>query len=313
MSRHTADSEVLTIFTMDVEPVTSADGHTSGPATATEGAQRAREYADVLGDFGYCPTYFIHPEMAELQAELFLELHDRGAGLGLHLHPPKFSEMPSQHELGGLTKDRQLEVISAALAIFERHFGFHPRIFRPGCFSGNDSTFSALHELGFDGGSISIPGRIWLERYCVWAGAEPHPHLVNAEFRQLPGQLPFVDIPLSVDRLGGLHSHPLGFQHYPDLRPGGVYSEEEDSGRDHLELLQHIIQQLAEDEPKLKTIVIDVHNDRSFSDPAKTSARQLRTILDNLKPELERFRLHPVSATIGDAIERFNEINRESE
>ena len=81
-----ADRDVLVIFTMDVEPSTRADGHTSGPATTAEGARRVREYADLLREHGYAPTYFVHPELGEEQADLFLELRERGAEVGLHLH-----------------------------------------------------------------------------------------------------------------------------------------------------------------------------------------------------------------------------------
>jgi len=195
--------------------------------------------------------------------------------------------------------------IEAARDMFRAHFGFSPRIFRPGCFSSNDFTYGVLHDLGFVGGSVSIPGRVWTERHCVWAGAEPHPHFANARFRQVPGELPFVDVPLSVDRIGGLRTHALGFQHYMDLRPGGVYSEQEDSGRDHAVLLRNIVRQLAEERPQLKTIVIDVHNDRDFLDKEATSARQLRTILTGLDPELATCGLRPVPATVEQAVDRF--------
>ena len=301
------DSDVHVLFTMDVEPPAHADGRTSGPATAEEGGRRVREYADALAGFGYVPTYFVHPELGESQAELFLDLQRRGAGLGLHLHTAKFAASPRPCELGGLTRDEQVEVLSSGRALFERYFAFRPRIFRPGCFSANDFTYGVLHELGFTGGSISIPGRVWPERCCVWAGAEPHPHFANDRFRQLPDDLPFVDIPLSVDRIGGLRTHTLGFQHYADLRPGGVYREDEDSGRDHAALLRHMAQQLAEERPGLKTIVIDVHNDREFIDPQTTSARQLQVLLPGLEVILAQFGLRPVSATMEQAITAFNQ------
>ncbi len=301
------DHDVLILFTMDVEPPARADGRTSGPATAEEGGRRVREYADALARFGYVPTYFVHPELGAWQADLFLGLQRRGAGLGLHLHASKFTASPRPCELGGLTRNEQVEVLSAGSDLFERHFGFRPRIFRPGCFSANDCTYGALHELGFVGGSVSIPGRVWPERYCVWAGAEAHPHFANDRFRQLPGDLPFVDIPLSVDRVAGLRTHRLGFQHYADLRPGGVYSEDEDSGRDHAVLLRHVAQQLAEDRPGLKTIVIDVHNDRDFITPETTSAKQLQVLLTGMGPILAEFGLSPVSATMEQAIATFNQ------
>jgi hypothetical protein len=303
-------SEVLILFTMDVEPAAQADGRTSGPASTEEGGRRVREYAEALAAFGYAPTFFVHPELGETQAELFLELQREGAGLGLHVHTAKFAGSPRRCELGGLTRKEQVATLSAGIDMFEGSFGFRPRIFRPGCFSANDCTYGVLDELGFTGGSVSIPGRVWTDRYCVWAGAEPHPHYANDRFRQLPGELPFVDIPLSVDRIGGLRTHELGFEHYVDLRPGGVYRETEDSGRDHAVILRHIARQLAHEEPILNTVVIDVHNDRDFIDPETTSARQLRTMLNGLEPILNECGLRPVSATLEQAIERFRRNQR---
>lgn len=302
-----ADKDVLVLFTMDVEPVARADGLTSGPATAAEGAQRVREYADVLGTYGLVPTFFLHPEMAEQQADLFREMRTRGAGIGLHLHTVKFRQGATayRYELGGLPREQQMEAIAAARDRFVCALGFDPELFRPGCFSANDATYGVLHELGFRGGSVSIPGRIWPERHCIWAGAEPHPHYANPVFRQLAGDLPFVEIPLSVDRIGGLRTHPLGFQHYVDLRPGGVYAEAEDSGRDHKTILRNMIRQLVDEAPALKTLVVDVHNDRDFLTPGATPARQLRAVLDGIEPELARHGLRPVSATMHQAVARF--------
>ena len=148
----TQDNEVMILFTMDVEPPARADGRTSGPATVEEGGNRVRDYADALAAFGYVPTYFIHPELGETQADLFLE---------------------------------------------------------------------------------------------------------------------------------------------------------EDSGRDHAALLRSIVRQLADEQPRLKTIVIDVHNDRDFIDLETTSARQLQAVLADLEPTLADFGLRPVSATVEQAIDRF--------
>ena len=302
------DNDVLILFTMDVELVAVADGKTSGPQSLAEGERNTRDYAGILADYGYSPTLFVHPELGEFQAPMLLDLRSSGAELGLHIHTAKFAERPHDCEMGGLTASEQHDVLSAAIAMFESYFDFRPVIFRPGCFSANDASYGVLHDLGFTGGSISIPGRVWHERFCHWANAEPHPHFAHDAFRQVAGHLPFVDIPLSVDRIGGLQTHPLGFQHYVDLRPGGVYSHDEDTGRDHSILLRNIVQQLLDENPLLKTIVIDVHNDRDFRDPASPSARQLKTILDGLKPELAKHGFLPVSATLSEAISRYREL-----
>jgi hypothetical protein len=303
--------EVLIVFTMDAELASGGREATSGPEDNKEGALRIREYMEVLGDYGYKPTFFIHPELGDEQADLFLELQEQGACLGLHIHAAKFAPTGHKVELGALSYQQQEEVLTLGMEMFERYFGFSPELFRPGCFSANDSTYNVLSELGFKGGSISIPGRVWAERHCVWAGAEPHPHYANENFRQCSGDLPFVDIPLSVDR-SRLVRHPLGFDHYFDLRPGDVYAEENAVPRDHKLVLANIARQLHDDDPLLKTIVIDVHNDRDFKSLSTSPARQLQAVLQNLEPELATYGMAPISAGCDQAIDTFIAANNTS-
>lgn len=299
------EHEVLVLFTMDAEPAASKapGGAVSGPADNAEGALRITEYMEVLSAYGYTPTFFIHPELGREQSALFLKLQSQGAGLGLHIHAVKSGQAV---ELGGLPAAVQRETLQRGLQLFSEYFGFRPEIFRPGCFSANDCTYQILHELGFKGGSVCIPGRVWTERCCVWSGACPHPHYANPYFRQLEGGLPFVEIPLSVDR-SRLLRHPLGFDYYADLRPGDVYTSENVVPRDHRQVLTHIIRQLAVEKPRLKTIVIDVHNDRNFKDMSTAPAQQLRCILDHLAPELANYGMKPVNATFEQAIGRFRQ------
>ena len=297
------NNEVLILFTMDVEMVASG-ALASGPRNNAEGGRLVREYMEVIGHYGYKPTFFIHPELGAEQAELFLGLREQGACLGLHIHSAKFA--PTQHkvELGALSFEQQKEVLTRGTGMFERYFGFRPDLFRPGCFSANDYTYKVLNETGFKGGSVCIPGRVWPERYCIWAGAYPYPHRANENIRQIPGDSPFVEIPLSVDT-SRLIRHPLGFDYCFDLRPGDVYTSENVVPRDHRQVLANIVKQLHEDNPALKTIVIDAHNDRNFKDLSTTPARQLKTVLDNLAPELAKCGLTPVGATYDQAIEKF--------
>ena len=295
--------EVHILFTMDAELISSGAA-ASGPASDQEGALRIREYMEVLGEYGYKPTFFIHPELGEKQSDLFLELKEQGACLGLHIHTAKFAVAGHKEEMGALSFEQQKDVLMLGMDMFERYFGFCPEIFRPGCFSANDYTYKALVELGFKGGSICIPGRIWQERYCIWAGADMHPHYANENMRHLPGNTSFIEIPLSVD-VSCLHRHPLGFDYYFDLRPGDVYTSENLVVRDHRKVLANIVRRLDSDRPLLKTIVVDVHNDRSFKDLSTTPAQHLKTVLDSIEPELEKYGMVPVNSTFDRAIECF--------
>src|SRR5690606_16310247 len=112
---------------------------------------------------------------------------------------------------------------------------------------------------------------------------------------------------LSVDFLGGLKDHPVGFQHYPDLRPGGVYADDEGVARDQLALLRSILRRVHQDAPPVRTLVIDVHNDRDFTGDS-LAAGHLRTLLENIKPEAAALGMTAVDATIDDVIARFNAI-----
>lgn len=298
-------TDLYVLFTMDVELPTSQPG-TSGPRTSDAGAQAVRDYHTILKPHGYPPTYFIHPELAQPQGTLFRALAAAGCGLGLHLHTTKFQTPRHDTELGGLTSAQQHEAIYNAAVMFEQGIGSRPTLFRPGCFSANDDTYTVLTDLGFAGGSVSIPGRIWPDRCCVWSGAYPYVHRGHATFRQQRGDLPFVDVPLSVDLTSPLLAHPVGFEHYPDLRPGGVYADDEPDPRDHRQLLHNILHRMAKDDPPIKTLVIDVHNDRNFVGDATHAAQHLRTVLKAIPHEAAGLGWHPVGTTLNDVVQRFN-------
>jgi len=293
---------VHVLFTMDVEQATSARG-TSGPVSDMAGMRSIQAYQSLLHSWGYRATYFVHPELAETQPEFFKSLSAEGSALGLHVHTTKFALAKQCVELGGLTALEQLGILRKAIELFERGIGFRPKLFRPGCFSANDSTYRVLTDLGFTGGSVSIPGRIWPERFCVWSGAYPYAHFAHESFRQCVGQLPFVEVPLSVDLTGPLSYHPVGFHHYLDLRPGGVYAEEDEVERDRQEMLRRILRRMALDDPPVKTLVVDVHNDRDFSGVDTQAARHLRTVLEGLAPESKKLGLEPVSSTYDEVVD----------
>ena len=75
--------------------------------------------------------------------------------------------------------------------------------------------------------------------------------------------------------------------------------------RDHRQVLKNIVRQLAEEQPLLKTIVIDVHNDRDFRDLSTAPARHLQTVLRNLSPVLAAHGLVGANATYTEAIGMF--------
>ncbi|MDD5596804.1 MAG: polysaccharide deacetylase family protein [Victivallaceae bacterium] len=286
----------------------------SGPVSDKAGRRSVENYLTVIGKYGYTPTFFVHPELTEIQRDFFLNLRDKGAGLGLHLHPTKFTRKKCSVEMGGLSEKQQREILGLAVDMFEQNLGIKPQLFRPGAFSANDYTYKVLNELGFRGGSISIPGRIWAERFCIWSGAYPYPHLANSNMRQVPGNLPFVEIPLTVDFSRPLRLNHQGYHHYFDLRPGEkIYAGNTIIQKDFQLILENIAKQLVKNDPMLKTIVIDTHNDLEYLDRETESARHLHILLEHIDPVLKKYGLEPLDATMDKAIERFLEKDNEGE
>ena len=266
------------------------------------------DFEGVLRRWGYRATYFVHPELIEAHPEFYRNLGKEGCGLGLHLHTTKFSVAPQACELGGLESAEQRRLLDMSVRMFEKGLGTRPRIFRPGCFSANDDTYGVLCDLGFIGGGVSIPERIWTERFCIWSGAYPYVHFAHRSFRQCPGDLPFVEIPLSVDLTTPLRYNPVGFYHHPDLRPGGVYSETDEVPYDRRELLHNILHRMAADNPPIKTLVVDVHNDRDFTGESSQAARDLRTILNGIEPECCDLGWTIVPTTYDEVIQRYLDV-----
>lgn len=289
---------------MDVEPPTSTAG-VSGPDSFESGIDAVRGYMSLIGTWNYRSTYFVHPEVVCDNPRFFRSLLERGNSLGLHLHTTKFCLCRQKQELGGLGADTQQAVLNQATKMFEEGAGFRPVLFRPGCFSANDFTFGILTELGFKGGGVSIPGRVWPERYCIWSAAYPYAHFAHRAFRQNPGDLKFVNIPLSVDMLSPLSYNPVGFYHYPDLRPGGVYSVKEEVQFKRSVLLRNILKKMAADDPPLKTLVVDVHNDRDFVSGDSEVRKQLITLISDIETECGELGWEPVSGTYEEVVDLF--------
>jgi hypothetical protein len=280
--------KVHILITMDVEPVKLEENWT-GPDNPEISERYIRSYWELSREYGYTPGFFIHPESARLHGKLFNTYKTEGASLGLHVHSTKFHYPDNTYEFGYYDASAQEEIVSAASWEWEQAIGFKPVYFRPGAFSANDATAPVLAKLGFRGGSLSIPGRIWPERYCVWAGALPYPHRTHRAFRCAPGEMDFIDIPLSVDFSGPVSRG--GYFCYQDLRPSARRTSAEDT-------LLHIIEQIKNDKPEVPVIQVITHNDQPFNDPDHESRRRLETVLRSIGPLCERCGLEAVDSSI---------------
>lgn len=272
----------------------------SGPNDYAESERSIQGYASIAGEYGLPLTLFAHPEVAVGNRDLLLDLQGRGHCLGLHLHPYKFSGKGYLDDLGAYSPREQQEILSAAADAWERTLRQRPLYFRAGYFSGNDSTFGVLLDLGFRGGSLSNPGRVLPEHCSVWAGAEPYPHRANLSFRQAKGASDFIEVPVSVDYRRPVQSGAAGEQGYEWPYVPAAY--------DHRAVVESILERAKQDAPEYGTLVLDTHNDQEYLDPAHFATRNLRLILDTLFAGCERLELQPVGATVETICDLFTAV-----
>jgi peptidoglycan/xylan/chitin deacetylase (PgdA/CDA1 family) len=248
----------------------------SGPADRGESERAIRGYVEILSSYGLPATLLVHPEVAGYHADLLLDYEQAGHCLGLHLHPYKLGGGGYRRDLGAYPAEEQRRMIGAACRRWKEIIGCHPQFFRAGYFSANDTTFGVLEDLGFQGGSVSIPGRILLGHQSVWAGAEDYPHRADRAFRLSPGGSSFVEVPVSVDYgrpvIRGAAGE-IGFE-WPYIA-----SLEYDSAA----VVTDILERFREDKPATPVFVMDVHNDQPLDDPEHPCPRNLRLILDTLR------------------------------
>lgn len=298
-----AGRDVLVLFTMDCEPARNeVSAHAlrmsaSGPRGYEESSASVEAYCRGLMSIGFPVTLFLHPEVAKAHADLVLGLEREGVCLGLHLHPYKLGDGRWQLDLGGYPADVQREILRQAVEVWERALGRRPLYFRAGYFSANDATFGLLRELGFRGGSLSIPGRVLPEHYSVWAGADPMPHRASLAFRQNAGDIEFVEVPVPVDRRRPVakgHAGEAGFE-WPYI-PASAY--------DHRRVVTDILDVVVDEGHPWGTVVMDTHNDQDYADPTHPASRNLAAVVATLTMECEKRSLRPVGSTVADVCDR---------
>lgn len=182
-------------FTMDCEQINERASQ-GGPDTWELGERAIRGYCETLLEHNLGATLFVVPQAAERYRNLLLELAGHGIELGLHYHPqdhgyPDF--------LGAFTAEEQARMLGEAMDQWSQALGRTPLVFRPGNVSANDATFPVLVRLGFLAGSVSVPLRNFLEVRASWVGAPLDPHWTHQANRLLPGSLPFLEVPITVD------------------------------------------------------------------------------------------------------------------
>lgn len=291
--RH-AMKNIHVALTLDCErPNSETDPTASGPPSYAAGIDSTQGYVKIAEARGYPVTLFVHPEAATADPSVFKQFEADGHNLGLHLHPWRFADLKYAAELGALSDNDARAVISEATSMWQSALGYRPKIFRSGAASANDSTFRILSELGFEGGSSTIPGRVYPDIYAIWAGSDPDPHRANAVFRQLPGQLEFAEVPISVDSSRQVHKNGRSF-HW-ELRP--------DWDVEYDEIAFNIVGQVIARAPDVPVINMVTHNDHNFADPDDPFTVSFSSIIDAIEAACERSHLTPIGSTVQDIVD----------
>ncbi len=295
--------ELSVMFTMDCEPAkidVTAYGSmmsASGPDDYQESERSIRAYVATVKQAGFSTTLFAHPEVAAAHSQLLLELQDEGACLGLHVHPYKLKGGRYQHDLGAYSGPAQRQILREASDVWEEALGQKATYFRAGYFSANDFTFGVLKELGFKGGSLSIPGRILPEHCSVWAGADPYPHRAHLGFRQLRGDSDFIEIPVSMDFERPTNRGAANEQGYEWLYiPAERY--------EHPEIVRHIVQRVHAEAHPHGVIVTDTHNDQDYSQGDHPARVNLDLTLRSIERCCAEVGVRPVGATVARLCDR---------
>lgn len=293
---------LLVVVTMDCErPNDTGLSSVTGPPDWTASARYIERYAAVARDHGFPVSFFCHPEVTEAHADLLFALEAQGCNVdGLHLHPWKYAAGGVRAHLGHMSEAEQRTVLTLAIDDWSRAMRRKPRYFRPGTFSGNDATFRVAADLGFVGGSLSVPGRIFPDLGAVWAGCPADPHLAHPEFRIVPGQMPFANMPLTVD---AEETRRRGVRQWnPDYRPDQTYG-------DLPAQVSRGVAQIIARQPEIPVFNIVTHNDNDFGDPANAVRRNLDAILAAVHEACARAGIGCEGATIADVCERVFSLN----
>ncbi|MCB1464207.1 MAG: polysaccharide deacetylase family protein [Nitratireductor sp.] len=300
-------NEISIAITMDCEPTLETTHSTAtGPKDFAMSERAITGYFEIASTYGYPVTYFVHPETIRVQADLFKELASRGACIGLHMHPWKYSQWRYQstryrEHFGQLSYAEQVALLAEAAALWRDAMGEQPLYFRPGTFSANDATFRALLDTGFRGGSISAPGRVYREIRSVWTGTEPDPHRTNPEFRMAVGQMPLGNMPLSAD-FSRLLDMGSGRYLHPDFRPDIDWMTR--FGIDYKTISDNILAQVLERKPAIPVLNSISHNHYNYSDRADPQCQRYLVMLENMTAACDRRGLKAVGTTVGAIVER---------
>ncbi len=259
------------LFTMDCEPVATKPSP-EGPRSWEVSARSIEGFCSLLLNAGYVPTLFVAPPCAVEHAPMLEELAERGAEVGLQVHPPSMLDGRFKHMLGDYNEEAQRFLIESAAQEVRAALGFWPRSFRGGRFSASDVTFKLLYELGFRQGSLSLPGRQVPRHGAAWEGAVIDPHYADPADRLRGGTLPFLEIPVTSD--------PARF--YRSGYPYELCIERGPFEGWHRELIENRLARMAAEQVQFRALCFYTANTLPYHDHNSRYAETLRALLSYL-------------------------------
>ena len=268
--------KIAIAFTMDCENLHDLSG--VGGVTDWDFSERSiRGFADLLEEQGQRSTLFLCPETAVAHQSWLPEIEARGHELAMHFHPDSFADGNARGlgQLGEYPGEVQRNMLTDGITMWSDALGRSPHCFRPGCFSANDETFRILVDLGFRYGSCSSPGRNEPRIGAIWQPPLLDTHRVNASLRSLPGDLDFVEVPLTVD-WEVRFAHRFGW----DL-PQELLIERGDIPT-LVEVIRKNVVRTREASIPLPSICADTHNVWDYSDPNDEKRKRLVGMIDCL-------------------------------
>lgn len=280
-------SKLYVTFTMDCERI-EAFSPPGGPKTWDLSERAIRGFAQLLFNHRLVATFFIVPETAQRHRDLFLELQQRGFELGMHLHPQSFADQSHDEYLGAYSYEDQLDLLSQAAEAWAEALGRRPTTFRPGNFSASDGTFRALHEAGFRQGSVSAPERVMPGYRAVWAGADPYAHHAHPQFRLIPGDLDFYEVPVSEDWSRRIWDGKSAME--LRVEAAGI--------QDHRQTIDTRLTDMLEKDIPVKTIVCITHNVFDYTDATNAQRITLDAIAAYVWEAAERSGLQVCPTTL---------------
>ena len=273
--------ELLITFTMDCEQV---GAHQGGPETWALGERAITGFCEALLARGLGATLFVVPEVAHRCHSTLVDLRAAGVEVGLHYHPQDHGQPDF---LGAFTSEEQLQMLDEATRAWSDALGDAPQVFRPGNFSANDATFPSLSSLGYLAGSVSCPLRNFPEVRANWTGAPLDAHFAHRANRLLPGELDFLEAPLTVD----WESVLWGGRTPLELRLEMV------DARAHGFTIRKVVQRQLE-QAHAPHLVPMTHNVFDYSDPGEFRRQVLEGVLDEVERAAAQFHLAPRSISL---------------